>query len=280
MGPLLTPRLHFTGSFCSACLLAACGEQEPKDIDKPTPPDMSALMAIYEAPTGTFDQDSALVAADAAHDIAQQIAELGIDQALQGTVLEAVDAKLNGETTTQGSIGTHRDYQTDGEGYLLVTRICNGWGAEPMPDPMNGDLRLTVGFTEQGVDAVVWGKATSCQYAQGSHRILLHGLDGAAAGELRLSFGSPVAFDQVAARPMLLDLDIAAELDGTETLADFDFRIDPLTGTLELRVAVADGDIIVSASTSLLTGVRAKNGNFGCNESTRTCMAGPQTVTF
>ncbi len=261
-------------------MFTGCGEQEPEKVDKPTPPDMSALALVYDAPTGTFDEDSVAVAVDAAHEIASQIESLGIDQALLDAVMQAVDAKMNGETTTQGNIGTHRDYQTEGEGYLLVTRICNGWGAEPMPEPANGDLKLTVGFTEQGVDAVVWGTATSCEYLVDGRQVLLRGLSDSEAGQVRLSFGSAVPFDQVTQRKILLDLDLAADLDGSETLADFDFRIDPVSRTLEVRVPVADGDIIVSASAGLLNGVRAKNGDFGCSESTRTCVAGTQTVAF
>jgi hypothetical protein len=149
-----------------------------------------------------------------------------------------------------------------------------------VPDEANGNLRLTVGFTEAGVDAVVWGTATTCQYLVDGRQVSIHGLSGTETGEVRLTFGNTVAFQQVAQTRMLLDLDIAAELDGMPFLADFDFRVDPTTETLEVRVAVGDGDIIVVASQTLLTGVRAQNGDFGCDESTGTCVAGDQTVTF
>ncbi len=55
---------------------------------------------------------------------------------------------------------------------------------------------------------------------------------------------------------MLVDLDLRAELDGAPADADLDFRLDPASSTLELRIPVDDGDVVAIASADRFTGVR------------------------
>ncbi len=260
--------------------LCACGGPEPKEVDKPTPPDMTSLAAVYDAPTGIFSQETAGEAYDAARAIFDSVEALGIDQTLIDTVLEAVEAQQNGETTTKGAIGTQRQALTEGEGYMLATRICNGWGPEPVPDAANGAIRLTVGFTEAGIDPVVWGEVETCQYLVAETQVLLRGLDGADTGAARVYFGQPVPFDAVAEARALFDFDVAGEVDGSEIAANFDFRIDVAGQIFEVRIGTSSGDLIAMVTGEAFTGVRAANGDFGCDEQARSCTLGSETITF
>jgi len=268
------------GSLAILLTLAACGGPEPQEVEKPVPPDMSALARSYEAPDGILSQDTVTEVYDAGYAILDTVRELGIDETLIDTVLEALEAKENGETTTNGALGTQRQALTEGEGYLLATRICNGWGAEAVPDAANGAIRLTLGFTEAGVDPVVWGEVESCQYLVAEKQVLLRGLAGAEAGAAKVYFGGPVPFDAVAETRALFDFDIAGEVDGMEVAADFDFRVDTAAQTFEVRVATSSGDVIAILSGETFTGVRAANGDFGCDETTRSCTAGSETIDF
>ncbi|HVJ17278.1 MAG TPA: hypothetical protein VM686_17735 [Polyangiaceae bacterium] len=235
------PGSVLTALCCAALAGGACTGREPETALKPTPPDMSALSAVYASPTGTFQRDSAQGPLDAARRALDQIATLRIDAALLDLVQD-----------TAGAVANAGIEATDGDGYLETTRTCAG----------NGRLELTVGFSEQGIDAVAWGQAIACEYLIDGRSILLYGPSGAVAGDVRLSFGEVVAFDRVARQPVLLDLDTTAEVDGLPGPADLDFRVDPRAATLELRIPVDDGDVIVVSENERLSRVRARNGDF------------------
>jgi hypothetical protein len=268
------------GLLATSLALAACGGPQPKDVEKPAPPDMTPLAAAYETPDGVLTEETAAEAYDAAHAIFDSVSALGIDQTLIDTVLDAIEAKQSGETESQGAIGTQRQSLTEGEGYMQATRICNGWGPEPLPDTANGAIRLTVGFTEAGIDAVVWGSVESCQYLVAESQVLLRGIDGADAGSVKVYFGGSVPFDGVAQARALFDFDLGGAVDDVAVDADFDFRIDAAAETFEVRIETSTGNLIAVVSGDTFSGVRAANGDFGCDEETRSCTAGAETITF
>src|SRR5688500_10157572 len=95
---------HFrSGLLVTTVALAACGGPEPKDVEKPTPPDMTLLAAAYAAPDGVLTEETAAEAYDAAYAIFDSVSALGIDQTLIDTVLDAIEAKQSGETESQGA---------------------------------------------------------------------------------------------------------------------------------------------------------------------------------
>lgn len=258
----------------------ACGDPPPADVNKPTPPDMSSLTATYDSPQGTLTPENAARVYREAQDLVARIEELGVDEKLIDTVLDALEARQNGQSEARGAVVSNRQAQTEGEGYLVATRLCNGWGEEPVPDPENGDIVLTVGFTERGVDPIAWGEITLCRYVFERKQILLGGLGDAPAGGVRLSFGESLAFDQLGSPRVLVDLDLRAEVDGAPVGADLDFRLDRASSTLETRIPVDDGDVIAIASANSFAGVRAKNGDFVCDLSSQSCSDGEETVSF
>jgi hypothetical protein len=244
-----------------------CGSRREERVEKPTPPDMTELVAIYEHPTGTLNASAAGSVLDAAHTVLDRARAFGASDTFLAIVSDSV-AELGDEPDGSGSAGT------EAEGYLLVTRICDGWGVEPVPDATNGVLRLTLGFTELGLDAVTWGDVESCKYRFESDQVLLRGPEAASPGSLRLHFfDAPVPFAAIARTLVLFDLDLVAEIDGEALDASFDYRLDAAAGDLDVRVPVADGDVIARVSASGDIGVRAKNGDFLCDEATGTCAA-------
>jgi len=238
--------------FCAGLCCIGCGQGHPDPVYEPAPPDMSALIATYDSPTGTFDPEFMPEVRSAARDIARRIRTIGVGDLLLGLVHDATVALVGA--------GAER---TDG-GFFQARRACSGWEQQLDPTALggNGRVELTMAYSQWGLDAVAWGEVIACEYLAQERRILLYGLDSTVAGAVRLSFGRPVTFNRVAERPVLIDLDATVEVDDSPEPADFDFRIDQTSLALELRIAVADGDVIVQISEDEPTGVRAANGDF------------------
>jgi hypothetical protein len=183
-------------------------------------------------------------------------------------------------------VATRREGLLTDQGYMQITRLCNGWGAQPSPDPANGNMQLTIGFQDQTVDPVLWGTFTLCRYLGGSSQIQLAGAAGAASGPLNCYLGGPLPWANVGQTPLLFTVDFGVELNGAASLLQSAFRIDPVLDTIELLEHTSEGDLLVllsagSASLSQLLSVRAKNGNFSCDELARTCTSDTgATVSF
>ncbi len=256
------------GTVCvlAAWFCTACGpELGEGDVEKPPAPDTSELTAAYDSPTGSFDEKSAASAIAAAQSNILTLVTLDVDQLLVDLVNSTATAQV----------------QTDAEGtgYMLATRICAGWTPGTVNEKQNGRLELIVPFSKGAYDPVMWGQAISCRYLS-PEEVLLRGPSGRPAGDVMLDFGEAVPFVDVARHRVLVDLDTGAQVDGKAAAADLDFRYDPASATLELRVPGTDGDVIVITQNGALRGVRADNGDFTCNEASRSCAAGAETVAF
>jgi hypothetical protein len=261
-------------------LLGCQARSEP--VDKPAPPDMSALVSAYQAPTAPLDQDTAEALWDAVHAVVDLLNRAGIDQALLDAIQAAVDAHVSGQRTqsTGSDVAQIRQRALDGDGYVRITRICNGWGPDPVPDAeANGQVELTAGFTETGFDPVIWGAFRRCKYRAGDELIELGSSEPDALGAFSAYQGEGVAFEQTGSRPMLFAFDVVATIgDRTERLAS-DFELDPSSPSFRFRVYVAGGYLLARAGRELV-GVSATNGDFACSEATRACQSGAETVSF
>ncbi len=258
--------LHPFGAFCLLGLLVAPTACSDLKIDKPKAPDMSALTAVYEAPNGTFDE--AVVKAFEADLIARVplALKLGLDVEVGGTADGAVEASDDPEGQTQATWPEAQTQATDegsliqGSGFIVVTRICDGWESPPKADKANGTMVLNLGFTDDGLDPVIWGTVTDCKYVFDGSQVSLGGVGSDNDGEVRLR----VEGKQIKENPMLFDVDLEAVIDGAPSHVDFDFRILP-DGSIEMRSPVPDGSIIGSVKDSTLIEVRAQNGVFVCD---------------
>ncbi len=286
-----------------AVMAAGCRNDAPSGkVEKPAAPSMQALIDAYAAPTAALDAAGIVQLAAA---VGQRIAtadSLVIDQRIIDAGRTAL-AQLNQQTGAAGPVlpqtggltleqapppsagaipqddvaVTAQALTVKGEGYLVVTRICDGWGAVPVPDLANGTMQLTVGFTEQGVDPVLWGTLALCKYRYGEHTVQLDGRSpDRNAGDVRVYVGSNVTVDTFGAfvEPLVVELVAQVILDGAEVAGQLSFQIDVNTRAIALLVPIGAGNVIVSLDTTRQSAqVRATNGTFSCDLAAQRCTA-------
>jgi hypothetical protein len=272
--PSLVRKIRYWRVFQTLLLSFGCSGERVSEAPKPIAPDMSALTNSYEAPSGTLNAEAIRGAVDFVDRNLAEIATLGAEQQLLDALKQALQAENPSEMQSRGSIGTTRQALTlEGEGFLRITRVCNGHTSTPVADKENnGFFVFTVGFTDAGVDPVVWGNFFACSYLAGTTRVKLdRGL--ADDGDIRLFIGRNLAVERVGLEPVIVDLNVTATIDDATVDVRLDFRIDPENETFELRVPSMTGDLIAVASSEALVGIRAKNGNFVCDLGMRTCTA-------
>lgn len=266
--------------------IAGCQNDLPiRSVDKPPAPDMQALIDAYDVPSGTLGAGSVAELARAVVDRVSTADGLKLDQHLIDAARQAVMQLANNNgappalpqaTQSTGPQANAQALTLKGKGYLVVTRICDGWGAVPVPDLANGLTQLTVGFDEQAVDPVIWGTLAMCKYRVGEHTVELDGREpDRSAGDLRAFIGPNITLANFTAlpNPVLIELVAQASLDGVAVLGHWSARITVATRALEVLVPLADGNVVVSvdAGRSSLVQVRAANGLFSCDYQALRC---------
>ena len=270
-------------------LTLACGG-EPEPLKKPPAPDMSALIAAYEAPTAALTPETAATVLDSVNALVAQLGELALEEQLLDTVGTTVDEQaeqsaMTGETSSalgfeQGQrLGKLEQRAIKGDAYLVATRICGGFGPEPLPDPLNGKITLNLGLTGEAIDAVMWGKFDACKYQLAGAEILLTGEQPGTPGNYSLYIGDDLTLGNFALTTVLFQLSVWAELDGEGRLLETDFRLNVETLELDVRIHLEQGYVIAHAGATLLA-VSATNGDFGCDAEARVCSAGDERIEF
>jgi hypothetical protein len=248
-------------------------------VDKPTPPDMKDLVAAYATPGAPLDATSAAEAFAPAARFAKLIDDLGLDEETLEPIQSAIASRIGDAGSSSG--GTMEPAVT-GEGYVRVTRICDGWGPMPVPDgDANGLMVGTIGFTEHGPDPVAWGTFSRCEYLIAGKQVLVGGRGGASEGHFDVYLGEGLAYADFGKKPVLFRVDLSASIDGSAEDVSADFQIDPAALTLATRIATRRGDLVVVLAVTTVVGVRASNGVFTCDMSQRTCTSdGGGTISF
>lgn len=256
--------------FCQ--LVAAgmgCGEQLA-NVDEPTPPDMSALVEMYEAPDGTFATSSAEVVLKAAQAVRAALESI----AIHTQVIDALESVFGGKSETDDASG-EKDQPSisevvQGTGYLVVTRICSGWATKPIPAAGNGKLTIYVNFSDQGLNPVIWGAVDQCHYRVGDAVVSLSDGASAVGSSLRLYVGNSMTFKEFGGSPMLFAVDLNVTINDEVLETRFNVRIDPQTGQLATAIPVDDGVLIVSMLGTEWR-VQAANGIFECDPKAWVC---------
>ncbi|HEY4160142.1 MAG TPA: hypothetical protein VGM29_18645, partial [Polyangiaceae bacterium] len=233
-----------------ALLLVGACSAPANQVQKPTPPDMSSVIQSFAEPTADLDQQTASELSAPAHQLADLIAQLGLNQNIVNGVIDAINARQSDQQTTSDGVATRREELLTDQGYMQVTRICNGWGPTPIPDPSNGNMQLTVGFSDDTVDAVVWGDFTLCRYLVDDSEIQIAGNGGSGAGPINCYLGGSVPWNAVAQAPLLFAVDFDVKLNGADNPLTRAFRIDPAAETIELLQTTSEGDLLVLLSAS------------------------------
>ncbi len=251
-------------------VVLGCSSKHPVE-KSPTPPDMQPLIDVYNAPTGTLDQQTFDSFKQQVLDHQSLLDQADLDQIFTSALDVSIAGDADAGTSDAGVAANVPHFE--GSGYVTATRICGDWSAGAKPDPANGNMRFTLTFTEKGPGPIVWGSFNDCSYdANGVKLKLGAGPDGQ-TGQVSADFGSGLSFSGYDGSPVLFSANLLAEVNGQPYSIDFDFRIKPATRELELRVPVSDGDVIVELSTAGFAGLRAGNGTFSCDGSTHTCTA-------
>jgi hypothetical protein len=259
--------------------------------DKPEAPDMSALVSAYAAPTADFDEQAA---SDVAALLESRVASL-VDIDELGAWMEDTLASLGDDAMAAprlaaapgASIGMRRQAVTlSGDGFARIERICSGFGAmAPIDRDANGTFDLTAGFSDSGLDPVVWGRAVDChQEADGAEML--------ADGAVSLYVGTNLQVGELDATPILFQLTVFSLIvDGEEILAaeGFDFQVCRgetgacVPGHFELLLDLGTDRTLVFYidSARVSGGFRAANGLWDCDFAGLTCSDGKgQTVTI
>jgi hypothetical protein len=273
-------------SRCVALALAvsACRNDAPTGaVDKPVAPSMQATIDAFAAPNGWLDAAGVIELASAVGQRTTVIDSLAIDARVLDAARAAI-AQVNQQPGVQAQALMDEEVAVSsqaltiaGEGYLVVTRICDGWGLVPIADYANGTMELVVNFTERGVDPVLWGSLAQCKYRLNEHFVQLDGrsLDRS-RGDVRVYIGNNVTTMTFGAflEPILVELEAQVILDGAEVAGLLSFQIDVNTRAIALLVPLPSGNVVVSLDAARASSVvRAGNGTFGCDLAAQRCTA-------
>jgi hypothetical protein len=283
--------LYRVGSLCFALAFAAAGcrnDAPTGQVDKPIAPSMQATIDAYTAPSGLLDGNGVLELSAAVAQRTTVIDSLAIDVHILDAARAAI-AQVNRQggapapaafpqALRRADVAVSAQALTvAGEGFLVVTRICDGWDVVPVASLANGTMQLTVGFTEQGVDPVMWGSLALCKYKLNEHFVQLDGRSfDPSRGDVRVYIGNNVTTATFGAfvEPILVELEAQVILDGAEVAGFLSFQIDVSTRALAMLVPLTTGNVIVSLDAARLSAVvRAGNGVFACDLAAQRCTA-------
>jgi len=287
-------RISLAFALVVVLIAPGCRNDAPTgEVDKPIAPSMQATIDAYAAPNGLLDAASVFELAGAVAQRVTVIDSLVIDVRLLDAARAAI-AQVNQQAGVQGpSVAfpqaarqalsaeevavSSQALTIAGEGFLVVTRICDGWDVVPIANLANGTMQLTVGFTEQGVDPVMWGSLALCKYRLNEHFVQLDGRSfDRSRGDVRVYIGNNVTTTTFGTfvEPVLVELEAQVILDGVEVAGLLSFQIDVSTRALAMLVPLASGNVIVSLDAARVsTVVRAGNGTFACDLAAQRCTA-------
>lgn len=258
--------LELRGVFVAASMLAgaaACGP-EPIELQQ-VPSEIQDVAAVYTTPTGTVPAS----AAEQVTALQQRLETIGSTH-LGGLVTDALvrlRTRLEDGGVPIDPTTPRKKHRAVIVGSVTIDRICRGWDdASTTPDASNGSLELVAQVEGSMLQRIIWGTATTCKgRVDVTNDVIIHPyVDGTIAVYLE----GPLPDD---ANDAQFIMGWNGTL-GTETTdlksGSFDFRV--INQQVEVRIPVADGDIIGSAGLNEVS-FRGSNGTFGCSVETGAC---------
>jgi hypothetical protein len=258
------------------------GACDGDEREKPRAPDLQPLVDAYAAPTRDFDAQAAVEV----QELVERKVRALVDMTGVVDLLEDALGSLGeepAELTAGLTAGLRRGIVLEGEGFARITRICSGHGtpAPPVDRDANGVLELTAGYTEDGLDPVIFGGAAACKEQLGGKQLVID-------GGIALYVGDNLKLADLPASPVLFQLDgFALSVDGTERLAGgFDFQVcrgdtsSCVPGNFELLLGLP-GERTLVLFIDLADksgGFRAANGRWDCDFLAGTCQMGGATI--
>ena len=270
MGAVLIGRGGLAAAAGALWLSAAgCG---PDEVVVPEPPaPLGQLAAVYDQPTGTVPVDDASMAmADAQRRI--EALELGRLPELVVELTRGLRARLQDADLSTDPQEAPDDSTPDIDGYLNVSRVCRGWDRTAVtPDPAsNGQVQGTATVQDGHLEEALWGTASACRDRIPADSPLQ--VNVFVDGRLGIHLLAELP-DSLTNAQLLVAFDGTAGSDEQQRQLSFDFRIS--FPRIEVRVPVADGDVIAAVGGGEQLVLRGSNGSFTCSVGTGGC-GGPQ----
>lgn len=267
MGPVLRARRRARRAVTVAFVVGVgatvgCGPSEPEV--QQLPPEIVDLAAVYDAPTGTVPAFAQTQIAELQQEL-ETIRESDIVRLVSSALVNLHDRVQEGGLATDPTIQPKEDWPRI-DGSVTITRICRGWDpAVTTPDPANGTIQVIAQFNGSVLQRTVLGTFSSC-------RDRIDGPGGTGVnvflnGTLAIYLQGPLPAAAVDAS-FLLGWSGTLGTEAAQANATFDFRVVP--PQLEVRIPVADGDIIGSVGGNGVT-FRGANGTFACSAETFDC---------
>ena len=259
-----------------AVVAASCGEKLP--AEKPTAPDMGRLVSDYRSPSAALAEvtvQDVLEGLEERFGFLQQLGscndqgECGGPSVLLDTLGKAGGSEGSTQELSPG-VEQRRDAikvgnaVMEGEGFIRIHHVCEGLAAT-VDEASNGKLTLTAGFSDAGLDPVIWGEFAAC-VLPGVPSQYLDGL-------VSMYIGSNLQFDNLVQSPTLFQF--AGFRFAADALEDagFDFRISA-EGGFELRVPLPAGLHVLFYIREGQFGFAALDGDWGCELSLDSIRAG------
>jgi len=289
-----------------ATLSAACallvGCIQPS-IDKPPPPEeSSSLRDDYSGATATLRDDTIGRYVDDIGLALEELRELcgweSIDDMLCATPEECAtsfECPALGETQAvmdemralvleaQGTDGETIVSEGDEElltgpfkkanGFITVRRTCGGFGERPTVAPENGRIVLSAGFTDRGVDPVLWADLEACQervFDRAFTQITVSGRVILILGDGPINPSTDVSF--------LTGFNLQIETDlGTADVAG-SFFYDPAMSRFLMLIRDDEGRTALFYSRPGSAGILTADGAYECDFPARSCISPSGTV--
>jgi hypothetical protein len=250
----------------AAWSLIACED----DVDIPQGPDMLPLVAQYNSPTGTLNEENVATVAEAAAVEFRVIEQIG-DLDFVVATFNAVDDTIEDFAAPDGDPDDDIGGTVKVNGIARVQTICPGV-ADRLDREANGTLNMNVPFTESRLAPVLFGGFNECIFRVPGSAIALTPVT--LDSPINAYVGPGVRFNLQGLDSILFQLPDGTVRFGTGETTPFetDFRrwVD---GRLEVRVEVEDGDVVPFINRQTLSaGIRAKNGSFCCDFGERQCI--------
>lgn len=270
------PRSTFSSAIASllgsavAALLAGCG---PGPLPLPPGPDLDALVAKYQAPTGTIDpqqMNDVVVAAQA------RLGQLQLDWLpdLLAQLMTRLRARLD-DNGVPSDPSAHPNLDHPGiDATIRLSQTCRGWD-DPIGEANadeNGALSLTAVVENRTFRRALVAAAESCRgRMQPTNQIeVATGVDLKVFvdGSLGVYFYGPVP-KTVAETHALVQLSgQVGTMNGGNVTGEFDFVID--YPHVEVSLDRPNGNVILEVGLDGVT-IRAANATYHCDVALQTC---------
>lgn len=272
------------GALC-LLLFLSCADQKLGDI--PEGPDMEPRLEEYELPSAPLNADNVAEAVEQGLAAFETVTGTNSLTPVMQAVFGMGEGEEGQEETVRSELEVRRqgvavgDQTVEGDGYIDLTRVCAGWEGPGVVDAeLNGQVDLTIVFSDQGFDPVIWGEATDCKY--------LVVLDDGKEYKVRLDGSVSVHTGTLLSEPeerpakALIEFGGTLEVDGQVNEAKFHFRL--VLGEkeeevdLEVSVEVNGGNLVFYYKSIGVNGFRGSNGLWTCNLEEKKCESDGQVV--